>query len=53
MIIYVWPDASWMDSTEYDDNLDAWRGDDYIHVHVDDNVEDIDQWVHDNASPSW
>ena len=27
--ILVWPDNSWMYASEYEDNLESWRGDDY------------------------
>ena len=27
--ILVWPDGGWVDASEYEAVIDAWRGDDY------------------------
>ena len=48
MKIYVWPDASWVAAEDFGDYQDAWRGDDYAILDVDDQLEEhqIDQMIY-------
>lgn len=29
-VIYLWPDESWVYADEHSDELDRWRGDDFL-----------------------
>lgn len=52
MRIYVWPDGSWQYADEHCDELDRWKGDDYIEILVDSwwDEEDIDRAAMDAVS---
>ena len=48
--IAVWPDGVWAYEDEFDDSSWQYKSDDYEWVNIPDDVECIDEWVHDYMS---